>query len=404
MSSSPFILFLSARALVSLSVTMLSVAIGWHIYQITGNPFDLALVGLVQVAPALMFFIVIGMIVDHLPRKTVLLVCVIIEALLLASIASAMHADQVDTSLVFTLLFAHGAVMALFKPASDSILPSLLPPERLQRGIALSMTVLNVALTSGPFIAGFLLAWIDRQLYWVMVALLLLAASGFSFLPRLVHLKPTGRGMDQVLGGLRFIWKSPQVLGSISLDLFIVLLGSVVALLPVYATDILKVGPDALGFMRGMPALGAAVVGVTMARLPELRASGLTLFLALLIFATSIFVFAFSTALWLSLLALFIYGASDMISVNVRSTLVLLATPESLRGRVTAVNSLFITASNQLGDFRAGSVAAFLSPVATVAVGGLCALGVAVGGYYLFPSIRKLDRLSDAKASDKVVA
>ncbi len=399
MHSTPFLLFLSARALVSLAATMLSVAIGWHLYQITGNPFDLALVGLVQVTPAILLFIVTGMVVDHFPRKNILVISIALETLIIVSLAIVMRAENIDKFLIFALLFCHGAVSALYRPALAAILPNLVPEDYLQRAIAVSTTVWNIASTSGPFIAGFLLAWLDLKVYWVMAALMLVSCLFFAGLPKLSHLKPTGRGMDQLLGGIRFIKASPLVLGSISLDLFIVLFGSVMALLPIYATDILNVGPEALGLMRGMPALGAAAVGVAMARLPELRSSGLTLFAALVIFSFSILIFAFSTVLWLSLIALVLYGASDMISVNVRSTLIQLATPENLRGRVNAVNSLFISASNQVGDFRAGSVAALLSPVATVALGGLCALGIAVGGYMLFPSIRKLDRLSDASAN-----
>ena len=170
------------------------------------------------------------------------------------------------------------------------------------------------------------------------------------------------------------------------------------ALLPVYASDILNVGPTELGLMRGMPALGAVMVGLVMTRIGEMRQSGRLLFASLAIFACSILVFAFSQTLWISLLALWIYGGVDTISVNVRSTLIQIATPNDLRGRVSAVNAIFIYSSNQLGDFRAGSVAAIITPVATVAIGGLMALGIAIGGYYLFPNIRKLDKLADASA------
>lgn len=398
MISASFLFFLSARALVGLTITMLSVAIGWHLYQITGNPFDLALVGLFQVAPVILFFILTGMVVDHFPRKHVLVFCVLVHTVILACLAVVMQSNNIDKWLVFALIFLLGAVDALYRPALDAILPNLVSATFLQRAIAISTTVINVAMTSGPFIAGFLLAWLNFSIYWVMTAFIVLSLLFFSLLPNLKHLKPSGRGLKQVFGGIVFIKNNPLVLGGISLDLFIVLCGSIVVLLPIYASDILHVGPEALGFMRGMPALGAAVVGVIMARLPELRASGLTLFAALVIFSVSILVFAFSKVLWLSLLALFIYGASDMISVNVRTTLIQLATPEELRGRVNAVKSLFINASNQLGDFRAGSVAALFSPVATVTIGGCCALGIAIGGYYLFPSIRNLDRLSDVSA------
>ncbi|MDX1480274.1 MAG: MFS transporter, partial [Woeseiaceae bacterium] len=182
-----------------------------------------------------------------------------------------------------------------------------------------------------------------------------------------------------------------------SLDMFIVLVGSVVALLPVYAIDILNVGPETLGLMRAMPALGAVIAGVLLARLPAMRRTGSLLFSALVVFALSILVFALSASLWLSLAALFVYGASDMVSVNVRMTVIQLATPDGLRGRVNSVNSLFIATSNDMGDFRAGTVATLLGPVATVLTGGLMAVGVALGGYLLFPKLRRLDRITDAR-------
>jgi len=377
---------------------MLSVAIGWHLYQLTGNPFDLALVGLVQVIPAMLLFIVTGMVVDHFPRKLVLVSCVAVQTVLLVVLSAVMHSESLDRFMVFSMLFLSSCVTALYRPAIDAVLPNLVEKSFLQRAIAISTTVWTVASTAGPFVAGVLLAILDFDVYWIMVVLAGLSTLFFLLLPSLQHVKPSGRGIEQLLGGIKFVKSSPMVLGGISLDLFIVLTGSVMALLPVYATDILQVGPEALGFLRGMPALGAVMVGTAMAKLPEMRSSGKCLFVALLIFSLSILVFAFSSSLWLSLAALFVYGASDMVSVNVRSSMIQLATPENLRGRVNAVNSLFISMSNQLGDFRAGSVAAAASPVITVALGGVCALGIAAAGYALFPSIRKLDRISDIQS------
>jgi predicted MFS family arabinose efflux permease len=188
------------------------------------------------------------------------------------------------------------------------------------------------------------------------------------------------------------------VLPSITFDMLIVLLGSVVALLPVYAIDVLDVGPEALGLMRSMPALGAVVAGVVLTHMPTMRNTGKSLFVSLGVFAFSIVVFSLSGSLWLSVCALFVYGAADMVSVNVRMTIIQLATPDGLRGRVNSVNSLFIATSNDLGDFRAGTVAAFLGPVATVLIGGVMALFVALGGYIVFPKLRDLDRMTDARA------
>lgn len=384
--------YLIARASMSLANTMLTVAIGWHLYQLTGDPFDLALVGLVQVTPILLLFMLTGWVVDHFSRKKILVLCGVLETTVLLLLAVTMHGDEYAKTHIFALLFLHGCGRAFFSPAQQAILPNLVSREALSKAVAVTATVWNVASTSGPFIAGLLLVWLDQDIYWVFGTLTLLGAVLFLTLPSLKHTPPTGRGLEQILGGIRFIRHNPIVLGSISLDLLAVLLGSVMALLPVYAVDILHVEADALGVLRGMPALGAVMVGLVMSRL-TLDNSGKTLFMALLIFALSILLFAFSTHYWLSLMALWIYGAADMVSVNIRSTLIQIATPDDLRGRVSAVNSIFISTSNQMGDFRAGSVATLISPVATVALGGVMALGVAVGGYFLFPAIRSLTRL-----------
>jgi len=391
--------YLSARACVSLTSSMMSVAIGWHLYQLTGNPFDLAMIGLMQIIPILSLFMFTGWVVDQVPRKLVLISCVATETLLMGLVALVMNADEVDKHLVFGLLFLLGCSRAFYRPAQEAILPNIVEKTFFPKAVAITAVVYNTASTAGPFLAGLLLAWIDQKIYWSLALLNLASTLFFLFLPRLAHVRPSGRGLAQVLGGIRFIKQSPIVLGCISLDLFAVLFGSVMALLPVYASDILHVGPTELGFLRGMPALGAVMFGLVMARTGQLRHSGRLLFGALILFAASILVFAYSRTLWISLLALWLYGGVDTISVNVRSTLIQIATPNELRGRVSAVNTIFIASSNQLGDFRAGSVAALLNPVTTVVIGGLMALGVAIGGYYLFPNIRKLDKLTEADAS-----
>ena len=378
----------------SLASTMLTVAIGWHLYQLTGDPFDLALVGLVQIAPILLLFMLSGWVVDHFSRKNILVICALSETLILLLLAMTMQPEEFDKLVVFALLFLHGCMRAFFGPAQQAILPNIVSREALAKAVAVTAIVWNVASTSGPFMAGLLLAWIDRDTYWVLGGLSLAAALLFTTLPVLQQKQSSGRGLAQVLGGVHFIKRNPIVLGCISLDLFSVLLGSVMALLPIYAIDILKVGPDALGVLRGMPALGAVMIGLLMTRLP-LRKPGKSLFIALLVFSLSILLFAYSTHFWLSMTALWVYGATDMVSVNIRSTLIQMATPDDLRGRVSAVNSIFIATSNEMGDFRAGTVATLIPVTTTVALGGLMALCVAVGGYFMFPSIRKLTSLSE---------
>ncbi len=393
-----FIPYLLARSFLSLATTMLSVAIGWHLYNLTGDPFDLALVGLVQVAPMLGLFFITGWVVDNFPRKRVLSLCAVSETLVFLGLALVMGQRELvegDKLLVFTLLFLHGCTRAFYSPAQQAILPNIVSRESLSRAVAINTTVWNTASTAGPFVAGLLLAWLDRDTYWALALLALVGAALYFRLPRLDHVKPVEKGWGQVLSGIAFIRHNPYVLSSITLDLLVVLLGSVVALLPVYAADVLKLGPEALGLLRGMPALGAVTMGLALAKLPPLRHSGIALFAALAVFSASVLVFAFSTQLWLSLVALWVYGASDMVSMNIRGTLIQLATPDSLRGRVAAVNSIFISSSNELGDFRAGSMATLLPPVAAVALGGVMSLAVTCAGAALFPKVRRLDRLTD---------
>lgn len=397
MPYSVFYSYLSARVLLSIASAMLSVAIGWHLYLYSNNPFDLALVGLVQILPMILLFIISGWVVDHFPRKLILVVCGILEAIVYCGIALSMNAGELNKPMIFTLLFIHGVARAFYSPASQAILPNIVSHAFLSRAVAITSSTWTTAQTLGPSAAGFLIAWVDYGTYWFLAGLAGLGAGGYLLLPRIPAIKPLGRGLDQLLGGIRYVARDPIVLPSISLDLFIVLLGSVMALLPVYAVDVLHVDSTMLGLMRTMPALGGVMMGVLLAKLPPMRHAGRLLFMALAIFAASILVFAVSNVLWLSLAALWVYGASDMISVNIRTTLIQLATPDDLRGRVSAVNMLFIGISNEMGDFRAGSIAALLGPVLTVIAGAGMAFAVALGGFKLFPELRRLDRLTDAQ-------
>lgn len=393
----PFHAYLSARALITLASTMLAVTIGWHLYENSRDPFDLALVGLMQILPMLGLFIFTGWVVDNFPRKRILVLCAVAEVAVYLGLAYAMRGGEISRPLVFSLLFLHGMARAFSSPALQAILPNIVDKDYLSRAVAITSAIWTTAGTAGPFVAGLLIAWLDFGTYWVLAGLSAAGAAFYFLLPHIQAGKPLGRGLKPLLSGIHYVMTDPIVLPSISLDLFIVLVGSVMALLPVYALDVLGVGPEALGMLRAMPALGGVMMGVLLARLPPLRHSGQLLFASLLVFAGSIMVFAVSETLWLSLAALWVYGASDMVSVNIRSTLIQLATPDALRGRVSAVNMLFISSSNELGDFRAGSVAAALGPVSTVVLGAFMSLGVALGGWLLFPTLRRLDRLTDVE-------
>ena len=374
---------------------MLSIAIGWHLYQNSGNPLDLAFVGLMQIIPIFLFFFVIGWATDSLPRKFLLIICSISEMLILIGITIVMLAETLNLSLIFLLLFLHGTAKAFYAPAQQAIIANIVSNEMVSRAVALNNTVGKVFGTAGPVLAGILIATIDVYVYLVAASLMGISTVSYLLLPKLTQLKPAGRSLKMLLGGISYVRSNSIVFGAIALDLFIVLMGSVITLLPVYAADILKIGPESLGLLRGMPALGSVAVGFALATMPPLQRCGIWLFCSLLGFSVSVLIFSLSTVFWISLAALFVYGATDMVSVNIRMTLIQLATPDHLRGRVSTVNAVFISSSNEMGDIRAGTAAAFLGPVTTVFIGGLAALGMVIGGWYLFPKLRQLDKLAD---------
>ena len=394
-----FLSFLLIRVCGTLASTILSVTIGWHLYQATRDPFDLALVGLMQLLPMLLLLPVTGWVVDHYPRKRVLLTCSALQLAVFAFLATMLADGEVNKYLVFCVILANGATLAFINPGMQAALPNIVGEHRLARAVAAASTIWTLAATVGPFLAGLLISALDFHTYWLLVVLGGLALLLLLGLPKLEVQQARRSGRGDLWQGMRFVRGDAIVLPSIMLDLLIVLAGSVMVLLPVVAVEILEVGPQALGAMRAMPALGALVVGALMARVPEMRHTGRLLFVSLLVFAASIAVFAFSDILWLSLFALLVYGGSDMVSVNVRLTLIQLATPDELRGRVSAVNSLFIATSNDMGDFRAGSVAAAIGTGPALLVGAAMAFLVVLLGYALSPKLRKLDRLSDASAN-----
>ena len=390
--------YLIARGSLSLATTMLTVALGWHLYQITGSAWDLALVGLMQILPIYLFFFASGWAVDRFRRDRLVQLCAWVEGVAYAGIAWVMLQPELDRTLLFALVFLQGSSRAFYSPALQAILPNIVAAKDLNRSVAMASTTWNGAMTLGPALAGFLILFIDRQVYWAMVACVVVAALAYTRLPALLASTPVSRGLSEVMAGLHFVWQKPILLGSLSLDLLAVGLGSVIVLLPIYAADILQVGPEDLGILRATPALGAVLMGLWMSRKRhQIHRAGRALFITLLVFATSIAAFALSEVFWISALALFIYGASDMISVNIRMTLVQLATPDSLRGRVSAVNSLFIATSNEAGDFRGGAMAAWLGPVYTATLGAGLAFAVTLWGWRQFPTLFKLKEMESVK-------
>ena len=395
--------YLSARIAIGIANTMLIVALGWHLYEITGDPWSLALVGLMQIIPVYVFFFVSGYVIDRFPRVWVVRTCALVEALAVLGIAQILTQEDPDLLTLYGLVFVHGAGRAFHGPALHAIVPNIVPREVLDRAIAMSSTSWNAASIVGPVVAGYLILLLDRRIYDVIALASAATLIGYLFIPSIRIPQEKGDRLKTLLAGIQYVRGKPIILGGLTIDLLMVGFGSVMVLLPVFAADILLVGPEELGLMRGMPALGSVLMGLFLAtRHQEISGTGPKLWFSLIVFAVSILVFSLSEILILSLVALFFYGASDMVSVNIRMGMVQAATPEYLRGRVAAVNMLFIQTSNEGGDFRGGALAGLLGPVQTVLIGGILGLGFLVWSKKQFPGLYTLDKISDLSQQDRV--
>jgi MFS family permease len=395
-----FAFFTSGRFLSTVAMQMQSVAIGWQVYAITNSAFALGLVGLCQFAPMFLLTLPAGDIADRFDQRKVLAAAMTVQAVssALFLILSFLHVSQVWPFYAVLVLF--GAARGFSGPAGQSLIAFLVPEERLARSIALSSSVFTTAVIAGPALGGFLYALGPFVTYSVCCLCFLSGATLTVVLGgrRRTESVAHGSRLERVAEGVRFVRSRPVILGAISLDLFAVLLGGAVALLPIYARDILHAGPVGLGFLRAAPAVGAALTSLTLAKFPIERHTGIVMFSAVAVFGVATIVFGLSTSFPLSLAALFVLGASDMISVFIRSTLIQFATPDVMRGRVSAVNMLFIGASNELGEFESGLTAAWWGVIPAVIVGGVGTLVVVAVWMKLFPRLRDVDRVHDVKA------
>ena len=387
--------FLSSRALSSVAFQGSAVAIGWLIYDRTRNPFDLGLVGLFQFLPMLVLPFLAGHVADQFDRRQIGLICQVIEAVTMGFIALGIWQGWLPTWGIFAAVTVLGAAQAFERPSMAALLPGIVPTAQLQSAVATSTSVMQTALIIGPALGGILYGFGDVVPFLASGLLFLVASYNVLKIEKPATLPARApMTVESVFAGVVFIKSKPVMLGSISLDLFAVLLGGATAMLPVYARDILHAGPWALGFLRMAPAIGAVAMSLLLARFPLQHRVGLKMLVAVAIFGAATIVFAYSTNIVLSVVMLIILGASDTVSVVVRSSLVQLLTPDHMRGRVNAVNSLFIGTSNQLGEFRAGVFAGFMGPVAAVAFGGIGTLAVVLLWSRLFPALRKVDTLS----------
>ncbi|MEO7432980.1 MAG: MFS transporter [Dokdonella sp.] len=400
-----FAQFWIARIASGFGFQMLSVAVGWQIYSMTHRALDLGLIGLAQFVPSLLFALPAGHVADQFERRRVVVLCQVAEciAIALLTIGSVLH--LLDETLILALVFIIGAAKAFEFPPMQAMVPGLVPERLLPQAMAASASASQIAMIAGPAVGGLLYVLGPGVVYGTSAVLYLAAIAAMSML-RYDHVPPRREPatLRTVFAGVIFIRARPVVLGVISLDLFAVLLGGATALLPIFAQDILHTGPWGLGLLRAAPAVGALAMSVWLARNALRQHVGRIMFASVAGFGIATLVFALSTTLWLSMTALFALGAFDMVSMVIRGALVQLETPDDMRGRVSAVNAIFINTSNQLGEFESGLLAAWLGAVPATLIGGIGTL-LAVGIWAaLFPSIRRRRGLrpdvSEAIASD----
>ena len=394
-----FPLFWSARMFGTMAVQMQAVAIGWQIYGMTRSAFDLGLIGLMQFLPSILLVLVTGHVIDRFDRRRVLAVCFVLESLASLALVAGSLAGWLSREAILIIVLATGTVRAFKMPAMQAILPGIVPPHLFPRALAASASAMQFAIIAGPAVGGFVYVASPVAVY--ASALFLFLASGL-----LVFLVRTEKNQSRrepfslasLFAGVSYVWNRPVLFGAISLDLFAVLLGGATALLPIYARDILKVGPWGLGLLSSAPAVGALLMTFWLARHPLEAKAGQRMFASVIAFGLATIVFSISTSYVLSFFSLVLLGAFDMVSVVIRASLVQLRTPDEMRGRVSAVNSVFIGMSNQLGEFESGLTAAWFGAVPAVLLGGIGTIIVALCWMRFFPELAKIKGLHDASS------
>ena len=370
---------------------MLAVAVGWRIYALTNSPLDLGLVGLAQFVPMVLLTLLVGHAADRYDRRWIAATCQVVEGVAAAVLAVGTLRGFLGRDAIYAAVAVIGAARAFESPALAALLPDLLSRDLVERGSAWSASASQTAQIVGPALGGGLYVFGPAIVFAVAAALFLAAAV---LLVRICHkpapTKRTATTLRSFFAGLAFVWGDPPILGTVSLDLFAVLLGGVTALLPIFARDILMTGPWGLGLLRSAPAIGALAMSVYLAHRPLQTPTGPTMFAAVILFGTATIMFALSTNFGLSLVSLAVLGASDVVSVVIRFSLVQLRTPQAMRGRVSAVNALFIGTSNQLGEFESGLTAALFGTVPAALIGGIGTIAVAVLWMRLFPQLTAL--------------
>lgn len=392
-------LFLVSRFAGVMAMQVQSTAVGWQIFKLTDDVFALGLVGLAQFVPMFALTLYAGDVADRYERRRVLSASYTVEAACAAIFMALTLSGVTDTWPYFATLVLFGAARAFSAPASQSFLPQIVPASDLPQAISISSTVFQIAVIAGPAVGGALLL-LGAGVTYAICFVLFATGSALIYAIRMIaqqRREIVGSLYERVAEGIAYVRRRQELFGAISLDLFAVLLGGATALLPYFAENILKVGPLGFGILKAGPAVGAAIMSVVLTVRPIGRYAGAKMFVCVAIFGAATIVFGLSESFYLSLAALITLGAADMVSVNVRHSLTQLATPDHMRGRVSAVSMLFIGASNELGEFESGVTAAWWGTVPAVVVGGVGTLAVVGLWAYWFPALRKVDRLSDLK-------
>ena len=393
--SREFTCYFISRFLSALATRMIDVAVAWLVYDVTGSAIALGLIGLAIFTPNIVFLLVAGHVADHFDRRRVLVLCYFIAATASFGLYLTVATNSVSPPLIYALIFVVGTARAFSSPASSAIVPSLVPKEHFANAIAVGASAYQVATIVGPAIGG------GAYIFGASFVFLTTTLISLTCMALLLMLKPrppaaqkTAVTWQYLTAGLKFIRFNKTLLGLISLDMFAVLLGGATALLPIFAKDIFETGPAGLGLLRSAPSLGAVVTAVLLARFPLNSRVGMRMFQAVAIYGVATIGFGLSPTIHFALPCLALLGAADMVSVYVRSTLVQLETPDAMRGRVSAVNSMFIGASNELGEFESGVLASFIGPTAAVLLGGVGAIGITLLWMRLFPALRDRDKLA----------
>lgn len=391
--SKSLLFFLTARIFITISFQMLAVAVGWQIYSLTHSPFYLGLVGLVQFLPMLMLTLVVGYTADRYDRRLIICISEILGGIGILFLACGSYTGNITKYGILTVIFFIAAAYAFQGPPMQALLPNIVSGEDFPRAAALLASASQLAVILGPALGGIFYSLGADVVYGISGFLSLMAAILIFFISiGKTEAKSETVNIKSIFAGISFIKSKPIILGAISLDLFAVLFGGATALLPVYAGTILKTGPAGLGLLRSAPAAGALLMSAILAKKPLKQKVGRTMFIAVMFFGISTIIFAVSTSFVLSLLILCIMGASDVISVVIRSTLIQMETPDVMRGRVSSVNQLFIGTSNQLGEFESGITAGWFGAVHAVLIGGIGTICVVMLWMKLFPELRHANK------------